>query len=430
MTTTDAVVHDVRSAVQVERLTGHLERFARLSEPGDGVTRLAYSPLEREAHAVFAEYMSGLGLAVRTDAAGNTVAESPGALPGVPAIGTGSHLDSVPFGGRFDGIVGVVAAMEVAQVVHELGLYRRLPWRFVAFAAEEGARFGQACNGSRMAAGLTTSADLHGIHDADGVTLAAAMAAVGLEPDGVDQDRWKPQEWLAFLELHIEQGQVLEHHGASVGVVDAISGSTRLEVVVTGQASHTGGTPMSLRRDALAAAAECALAVERLVSDWAHHGTRATVGRLDVSPGSITTIPGRVVFTVDVRDVDGARQRETAASLLDQFSQIAERRGVAISAEVIGDTSPVILPSWLVGHTVEAAEGLDVSPRVLASGASHDTQQVNHVTAGGMIFVPSRDGVSHAPAEWTSPQDVALGTQVLLAAMLRLDETGASLEEE
>ncbi|WP_223690522.1 Zn-dependent hydrolase [Leifsonia poae] len=410
-------------AVQDARIARRIDDFARLSDPGPGVTRLAYSALEREAHRLFISEMSALGLTVHTDAAGNTIAELAGDDPAtpVPAIGTGSHLDSVPQGGRFDGIAGVVAAMEVAQVMVEGGIAHQRPWRFVAFAAEEGARFGQACNGSRIVAGLTSAADVRTLSDADGVTMAEAMTAVGLDVERLADARWRPEDWHAFVELHIEQGGVLEESGAPVGVVDTISGSTRLLVTIEGQASHTGGTPMHLRRDALVTASRCVLACDELARDPHHHGTRITVGTMQVRPGSITTIPGEVTFSIDVRDIDNDRQRRTADALVAEISRIAARADTPAQIALLGDTSPVVLPSWVAAHTLAAAGEGEVEYRILPSGASHDSQQINRVTPTGMIFVPSRGGVSHVPEEFTDIGELAVGTRVLLSTLLRLD---------
>jgi allantoate deiminase len=410
----------VSGGVSTERIAAWIDRFAALTEPGPGVTRLAYTALERRAHALAAEELAALGARVHTDAAGNTIGELPATVeePGA-AIGTGSHLDSVPEGGRFDGIAGVVAALEAARVAAELP--RRRPWRFVVFAGEEGARFGQACNGSRMVAGTTTAADLHTLRDAAGVTLHEAMLEVGLDPAGVADARWVREDWHAFLELHIEQGAVLESKGLPIGVVDTISGSTRLGVRVRGQASHTGGTPMHLRKDALVTASRCVLEGDRLALDPRHRGTRVTVGRMTVLPGSITTIPGRVDFTVDVRDVDGDRQRRTAEELAAAYARIGAEAGTEVEVEILGDTSPVVLPTWLVDHVVGTARELGLGYRVLPSGASHDSQQIGHVLPVGMVFVPSRDGVSHVPEEFTETADLAAGTRLLVEALAGLD---------
>lgn len=406
------------------RLRDLLDTFAALSESesGPGVTRLAYTPLERRAHALFSETMSALGLSVWVDAAGNTLAERPGSDATLPAIGTGSHLDSVPNAGSYDGIVGVCAAMEAARLLVEHDVTHRHPLRFVVFAAEEGARFGQACTGSRIAAGLTGSGDLPSKVDADGVTLAEAMAGVGIDPSTVEDARWKPADWAGFVELHIEQGSVLETEGVRLGVVDSISGSTRLRLELSGRASHSGGTPMHLRADAMAAAAEIVLSIEALGNDERNVGTRTTVGRLDVAPGSMTTIAGRASLWVDVRGTDAGRQRDTAAEIVRRAKRICEERGLGFGYEQLADTPPVELREGIREELAASCRAVGVEPRVLTSGASHDAQQVDRVTPAGMLFVPSKAGISHDPAEWTDIDDIALGATVLTAGLLRLDE--------
>jgi len=414
----------ISDAIQETRMARHIETFSHLSEPGPGVTRLAYTALEREAHRVFTTEMSELGLSVHTDAAGNTTAElTPTDIRSrsKAAIGTGSHLDSVPEGGRFDGIAGVVAALEIARVVVEKKIPHRRPWRFVAFAAEEGARFGQACNGSRIVAGLTSEPDTHTLVDADGVTMAEAMTTVGLDPTHLAQTRWCPEEWYAFIELHIEQGSVLETSGTPVGIVEVISGSTRLLVTIKGEASHTGGTPMHLRRDALVTASRCVLACDQLARDPHRQSTRITVGTLKVHPGSITTIPGKVTFSIDLRDIDNERQRCTTNELIAEITQIANRANTPAEISLLGDTPPAVLSAWVTSTAAAAARESAIDYRVLPSGASHDSQQINHITPTGMIFVPSHNGVSHAPEEFTGSHELVVGTRVLLATLMKLD---------
>lgn len=406
-------------AADADWLGAAIEEVAGFTEPGTGVTRLAYTPLEREAHAWFAEHMTKVGCTVHTDAAGNTIATRPGRTDG-PAIGTGSHLDSVYGAGRFDGIAGSVAAMEVARMLDAGGVETNRPLRFVVFAGEEGARFGQACLGSKLAAGLASTAELDRV-DRDGVTLGAAMAAVGFDGHAAVANPWRPADWAAFIELHVEQGSVLETAGLPVGVVDLISGSTRVELTLNGRPSHTGGTPMPGRADALAAAAECVLLAEQEVLAPTARGARATVGRLTVSPNSITTIPGQVTLSLDVRDVDADRQRLLTAAIVAKAHAAGLRRGVEMSARILGDTSPVVLPLWLRETITGTATDTGVPYRVLTSGASHDSQMVNRVTPAAMIFVPSRDGLSHVPEEFTSPADIATGVDLLARSILRLD---------
>jgi allantoate deiminase len=409
-----------------DRLWSTIQSMAALSEDGPGVSRLAYTRLERKAHELFGEWMEEVGCAVRTDPAGNTIATRPGRTDG-PAVGTGSHLDSVYHGGRFDGIAGTMAAVEVTRMLCEAGVETELPLRFVAFAGEEGARFGQACCGSKLAAGLSTRVELDERRDRDGISLAAAMTSVGLDPDLAASTPWSPADWSAFVELHVEQGSVLENGRLDVGVVDLISGSTRLEFVVTGQPSHTGGTPMRGRADALAAAAEAVLVAEQLALDPRHRGTRATVGRLTVEPGSITTIPGAVTFSLDVRDVDADRQRRAVAEIIGRMQAICRRRGARLSARLMADTSAVVLPDWVRNEVTRTANELGIPYRVLTSGASHDAQMINRVTPTAMIFVPSRRGLSHIPEEWTDPANLAVGAALLYASMLRLDARAAAV---
>lgn len=417
------------SSADPRRLARSLDRFAAMSLTDVGVTRLAYTSLERDAHAVFAEAMAALGCQVTTDPAGNTVATRAGRHPG-PAVATGSHLDSVYLGGRFDGIAGVVAAMEVARLLETDHVETHHPLRFVAFAGEEGARFGQACIGSKLAAGLSSLEELQRRRDTDGVSIAEAMEKVGFDPSEAATSRWAPSEWAAFIELHVEQGNVLERTGSDVAIVDLISGSTRLEFAIDGRASHTGGTPMEGRADALVAAAEGVLIAESLALDARHRGARATVGRLDVHPGSITTIPGRVKFSLDVRDVDADRQRKTAAEIVRRLHATCQRRGVRLTVGLLADTSPVVLPTWVRGVIAAAAGQAGFSYRVLTSGASHDAQMINRIVPSGMIFVPSRTGLSHVPEEWTSPRDLAIGVDLLRRTMILLDQQIASADTQ
>jgi hydantoinase/carbamoylase family amidase len=429
MTSTTAEA-DALPGSTAERLRTLIERFAALSEPGSGpgVTRLGYSALERKAHTEYAAYMESLGLTVSMDAAGNTIAELPGTDPTQPALGTGSHLDSVPNGGAFDGVAGVVAAMDVARAITTSAQPFRHNLRFVAFAAEEGARFGQACTGSRVIAGLTAAEDLPGLLDKDGVSVADAMEAIGIDPHRIAEAAWNPEEWAGFIELHIEQGSVLTDAGLPVGVVDLISGSTRIKIDITGRASHTGGTPMHLRADALAAAAQIVLAAEELAKDSRHHGTRITVGKLDVHPGSITTIPGHCQLHIDVRDTDAERQRLSTTELIARAYAIAGARETGIAVQVLADASPVVLPMTIRTAITAAAAHLGINYRVLPSGASHDTQMINQVCPGGMIFVPSQNhGISHSPDEHTEYEDLAVGIELLTASLRQLDASSHSI---
>ncbi|WP_395405783.1 Zn-dependent hydrolase (plasmid) [Arthrobacter sp. UC242_113] len=406
-----------------KRIRSRLETLATFTEPGPGVSRLCYTPLERQAHDQFAHWMKEAGCSVETDPAGNTIATRPGTEDSLGALGTGSHLDSVYNGGAFDGIAGVVAGVEIAQLLQEANISTRHPLKFVAFAGEEGARFGQACIGSKLAAGMTTLDDLHTLTDRDGITLAQAMESVGLVPAHAAATPWNADQWSAFVELHIEQGNVLHDTNNQIGLVDLISGSTRLQLTMTGRPSHTGGTPMRGRSDALVAASESVLFAEHLALDSAHRGTRATVGKLSVNPNSITTIPGQVSFSLDVRDIDADRQREAAVTIVQRTLAACKRRAVGLDVELLADTSPVILPMLIREHLAEAAKSVGADYRVLTSGASHDSQMINTIIPTGLLFVPSKNGLSHVPEEWTEASEIATGIDVLAATFFNLDSS-------
>ncbi|HZO28209.1 MAG TPA: Zn-dependent hydrolase, partial [Chloroflexota bacterium] len=383
------------------RISAAIQRLSEIG--GDGratVSRLAFTAAEREAHALFAEWLRAAGFSARVDAFGNTIGERPGGTDR-PYLTLGSHLDSVPNGGRFDGVVGVVGALEVGRMIQESGIVTRHPLRIVAFANEEGARFGEACLGSKAVVGMIGPRDAERLRDVQGVTLAAAMSELGLDPRRIEEAQWSDGEVAAYLELHIEQARLLEAQELAIGIVDAVAGNTRLRVALHGRADHSGGTPMDWRRDALAGAAEMVLEVERIANEPARRATVATVGRLNVSPNNITTIPGRVDFSVDVRDVDSDRQRDTARELVERFERIASRRDLVLEYEVVSDTSPSVLPLWLRRLTKQVCVDLGLPHRVMASGAGHDAQILARRLPAAMLFVPSHAGLSHVPEEWT-----------------------------
>ncbi|MBI3964402.1 MAG: Zn-dependent hydrolase [Chloroflexi bacterium] len=411
----------VEPRVNAARIAADLQQFGELGATGAGVTRLAYTPAERQAHDLMARRMRDAGLTVSVDAFGNSYGLRPGTDPSLPAIGFGSHLDTVPNGGRFDGAVGTLGALEVMRALQDAGVETRHPLLLVVFAAEEGARFGAPCLGSKAITGILSERDLDRLKDANGVTLRSAIASVGLDPGALATVRWPPRYLAAFLEMHIEQARVLETEGKGVGLIDFVAGSTRFRLTLSGRADHSGATPMRLRQDALAAAAEIVLGLEALARDPRRRSTVATVGRLELSPNSITTVPARAVLGIDVRDVDSDRQREVARQAVDLARRVGERRRVGVEVELITDNSPVVLPVWLRQLLGEACHELDVEFRVMNSGAGHDAAYVSTQYPAAMIFVPSREGISHSPEEWTSVADVARGAEVMLRSVLHVD---------
>lgn len=408
------------------RIARYLRELGEIGrDPLGGWSRLAFGPEEREAHQLFRRWTTELGMKVHTDPIGNTFAELDGESPG-PVLLVGSHLDTVPQGGNFDGAAGVVAALEAAHMVSESGGLR-LPYRAVAFSGEEGARFGAPCIGSRVATGAFTADTLHELSDSEGRTVAECASKIGLNPYGVAEAVWPPGSVAAFLELHIEQGRVLESRRLPVGIVDAIAGSTRLRLAFHGHADHSGATPMPLRNDALAGASEFVVEVEQRAA--ALRTTVATVGQMDVTPGSFTTVPGLVQLSLDVRDIDSENQRALADDLLDRAMRIAARRGLEVSATLVSDQSPVVLHKPVRERLAHAAQKAAVPFCVLPSGASHDAAHVAKVAPTGMVFVPSSKGISHSPEEWSDAENIAKAVTIMVMALQSLDRQHGGAEE-
>ena len=409
---------------------GRIARFLReLGEIGrdplGGWSRLAFSPEEREAHKLFLGWATELGMKVHTDSIGNTFAELQGESSGTVLL-VGSHLDTAPPGRNFDGSPGVAVALEVACLLSESGGLR-LPYRAVAFSGEEGARFGAPCIGSRVATGAFTTDTLRELSDSKGRTVVECASEVELNPARAAEAVWASGSVAAFLELHIEQGRVLESRGLPVGIVDAIAGSTRLRLTFRGHADHSGATPMLLRNDALAGASEFVVEVEQRAA--ALRTTVATVGQMEVKPGAFTTVPGLVQLSLDVRDIDSENQRDVADDLLDRAMRISARRGLEVSATLVSDQSPVVLHQPVRERLAHASQKAGVPFRVLPSGASHDAAHVAKVAPTGMVFVPSRNGISHSPEEWSDAEDIAKATTVMVMALQSLDRQFRRAEE-
>ena len=397
--------------MSAERIAARLGELARIGgEDGGGVTRLAYTAGERDAHAQFAAWAAEAGARCTVDAAGNSVAVF---REGVPYYLVGSHLDTVPSGGRYDGAAGTVAGLEVAAQLSDV----RLGVRAVAFAAEEGARFGRPVLGSSLAAGLLDAEALGRLRDAGGRTLLDAAAELDLDPGAATP--WLGDDVACFFEIHIEQGRQLETGAARLGLVDAIAGSARLRISIGGRSDHSGATPMRLRADALTGASELVLAVEEIGRGY--HSTVATVGRLELAPNNVTTIPGAATLWVDVREVDADRQRQAGRAVLARAGEIAERRGLRLSCEVLSEQAPIVLAAWprSIAYRECARQGL--AYRVLSSGGGHDAAVVARRAPSALIFIPCAQGISHSPREQADPADIALAVEVVCATIARTD---------
>jgi len=391
-------------------LLARIDALAAISAEPGRLSRLYLTPEHRRANDLVAVWMGEAGMAVREDGVGNIVGRYEGERPGLPALLIGSHLDTVRDAGRYDGMLGVLSGIAVVAELHAQG--RRLPFAIevIGFGDEEGTRFQSTLIGSRAIAGAFDPAVLDK-RDADGVRLGDALAAFGKDPDAWAAAAHKPAEVLAYAELHIEQGPVLESLDRPVGIVTAIAGATRLAVTVDGFAGHAGTVPMTLRRDALAAAAEMILAVETLCSG--RERLVGTVGRIEAAPGATNVIPGRVRFTIDLRADRDALRLERVAAVRAGLEAIAARRNVAVAFETLHESPAVACHPALMAQLAAAATALGLDAPELPSGAGHDAMAMAGLTDIAMLFVRCDRGISHNPAESITAADAEAGARVL-----------------
>ena len=386
------------------------DALARHSELPGGLTRVFLSPEGRAAGGAVLGWMREAGMQARLDAIGNVVGRYEGTRPGLPCLMLGSHLDTVRDAGKYDGMLGVVSAIEC---VHALNSRRqRLPFAIevVGFGDEEGVRFGTTLLGSRAIAG-TLDPKILETKDIGGTSIADALRGFGLDPEELASVKRKSGEVLAYAELHIEQGPVLEAEGLPVGVVTAINGFSRLRVVLRGEAGHAGTVPMGLRRDALAAAAECILAVEKI--GQGHPELVATVGRIEAKPGAINVIPGEVQFSVDVRAPQDGLREQALAEVRERIGKISRQREVESKIESLQDFGSSACAPWLMRQLERAVEAQGVRVRRLPSGAGHDGMAVKALADIAMLFVRCKGGISHNPAESITEADAEIATRVL-----------------
>jgi N-carbamoyl-L-amino-acid hydrolase len=400
-------------AARLESRILELAQFG--ANPEGGVSRVAFSAADIAGRSYIRALMEDAGLEVRVDTAGNLVGRRPGTDPRLPVIMTGSHIDSVPHGGNYDGDVGVLGALEAVALLQAHGIRTRHPLEVVVFTDEEGGTVG-----SQAMAGRLGSAALD-IVSHSGLTIRDGIRALGGDPDRLHEARRAAGSVLAFVELHIEQGAVLDEAGTDIGVVEGIVGIRWWDITIEGTANHAGTTPMNRRKDALVSAAEFALAVNRIASTTA--GTQvATVGRIRAEPGAPNVIPGRVLMSLEIRDLDAAKIASVFRDIEAEATRIATTRGTPVRFdETEVSLEPAPTDERLRRVIERAAASLGLSHRRMPSGAGHDAQDIAHVAPMGMVFVPSAGGISHAPGEHTTAQDMANGADVLLRTLLAID---------
>lgn len=402
-----------------QRMESHINALSAFtSTPEKGVTRLTYSKEDLQARNYIKEKMKEYGLTVREDGFGNIFGKLEGSLKDVPSILIGSHFDSVPNGGAYDGTAGVVAGLEVAALFSENQLKPKYPLEIIAMVEEEGSRFGGGLMGSRGIVGSLSEEEFIHLKDKDGISTEEAMSKIGLD-SSLAKER-EPNTIKAFLELHIEQGPILEEKNIPIGVVDAIVGLAQLEVTIEGRAGHAGTTPMDRRSDALVTAAKIISQLPDFAIDEGE-GTVITTGRLEVFPNGANVIPEKVVFSVDIRSGKEEKVRNAIRKTIAMIESYSET-GIRTSVEELLYIQPKELNMEIRSLLKQESSRLEIPYCSINSGAGHDAMIFSDITNVGMIFIPSKDGLSHCPEEWSDARHLADGVHILFEAAKNLTE--------
>ncbi|MFC4320451.1 Zn-dependent hydrolase [Litchfieldia salsa] len=405
--------------INQERLWSNIQELGQIGEdPKGGITRLSFTESEREAKKLVKQYMENAGLRVWEDAIGNLFGRKEGQNPKAPAVMIGSHIDSVFNGGIFDGPAGVLTGIEVLHTLHEQNKTTIHPVEVVSFTDEEGARFSTGMLGSSALIGQLSDHELTESIDQNGVSIATAMEKFGYNLSEVKDVKRDPSTIKGYLELHIEQGKILEQENLPVGIVSGIVGVTWLKVKLKGEAGHAGTTPMWLRKDPLAAAAIILTKLEELAK--LQERTVITVGRISAEPGGVNIIPSEVEFTIDLRDLSMEVLQKVEKQLHEEISIVCNTREIEFVIEDLHRLPSAICSDALKGAIYDSVSELGIKPIELPSGAGHDAMIMSRASEMGMIFVRSKDGISHNPKEWSDKEDLGIGAEVLYKAVLKL----------
>ena len=401
--------------VNAQRLQERIDRLARIGGSPQGVTRLAFTEADLRGREYVTRLMREAGLEVRADAAGNLSGRLQGRSPELAPIVLGSHIDTVPLAGAYDGVLGVMAAIECVQVLEEHGIRTRHPLEVIVFANEEGGMTGsRALSGRLNAQALDESSR-------SGLSIRQGIAALGGDPDRISRAIRRSGEVTAYLELHIEQGGSLESEGTDIGIAKGFVGIRWWDVTVKGFANHAGTTPMNARKDALLAAAKLVIGVNQAARSLPGRQV-ATVGRITAEPGAPNVIPGRVELSLELRDLAGPKLDQLFQEIRRQARLIGQETKTGIEFKEIDiGVEPTLTDPNLQEVIRKTAEAMDLSYARMPSGAAHDAQNMASIAPAAMIFVPSVGGISHSPREYTKPRDVANGANLLLQTLIRLD---------
>lgn len=401
-----------------EWVTKVIEEIAEFGKKDSGIYREAFSEADHQARNYIIELMKQSGMVVRTDAIGNIIGRLGAEDNKLPAVATGSHLDTVPGGGKYDGVIGVVGGLAAILRLKEKKIAH--PLELIVFAAEESSRFAFATIGSKAMIGRANIQALRKAKDQNDVSFAEALNSRGLDINNITKATRAKNELKAFVELHIEQGTTLLDKSSSIGVVDVIAAPTRLKITVEGLANHSGTTPMNNRRDALISASMIVLAVQEIGIEQSYFGTVATVGALKVHPGAINVIPGRVEMWVDIRGVNHNSIIECLQDIKDAVSTITDGQDTSISIEILSSDKPVEMN----GEVIKVIEKVCTLKKLayvrMNSGAGHDAMSMASLVPTGMIFIPSQNGISHTADEYVTPNDIESGIQVLTDTLYQL----------
>ena len=403
MASREMAAFDARSTAR--SIEKNIEEISQFSQSEPGITRLSFTPEYREALSYLTDEFEKIGFEVGYDPAGNLIASN--VSPGEQCVALGSHIDSVPNGGRFDGTAGILCALEVARNIPAV------PLKIFSFVEEEGARFGSGLLGSRCVAGLVSAEELAEYRDPEGVSFYDAARSAGYSPDRVAVCPQSLEGVECYLEVHIEQGRVLEDAGHELGIVEAIAGVIHASIEVEGRADHAGATPMDLRSDAGLTAAEIVTEVNAAVRDEGG-SVVGTVGRIELEPGALNIIPGRAAVGLDIRDVEEESMDRVARRTLSLARERAGKRGQRVVYKEHLRSSPTPMDPEVVARLERTVERLGASGRTMVSGAGHDAMIMAGLVPSGLLFVPSKEGVSHSPDEYTEPIHLAGAVAALL----------------
>jgi N-carbamoyl-L-amino-acid hydrolase len=409
-------------SIDQQRLTDELEALGAISQaPPPVVTRVVFTEADLRGRAFVKQLCAEAGLAIREDPVGNTFARWAGQAPDLPPVATGSHIDAIPNAGRYDGTVGVLGGLEAIRALARAGFRPRHSIELLIFTSEEPTRFGIGCLGSRLLAGLLDASAGERLKDRDGLSLDQARAAAGFTGP-LAAVRLPAGYYSAFVELHIEQGPLLEERGVALGVVTAIAAPASLKIAIAGEGGHAGAVLMPQRRDAFLAAAEIALAVESAARSTGSPDTVGTVGVCEVFPGAVNSIPSRARIEIDVRDIDQLRRDAVLDKIAAACEEVAARRQVGISRELVNADPPAQCAPAVVDALTQACTAHGLSYQRMVSRAYHDSLFLSRIAPTAMLFIPSRGGVSHRPDEYSSPDAIAQGALVLAETLAYLAE--------